>query len=144
MAIQRSLAVDIFWKLHPIVYRLSGGRLLGELNGMPVLLLTTRGRKSGKQRTTALTYLPDDGACVVIGSFLGEPRHPGWVHNLRGDPRARIQLGREVRDVVAHEAEGPERARLWKAAAALGVGYEEYEERTDRLIPVVVLRPRPS
>jgi deazaflavin-dependent oxidoreductase (nitroreductase family) len=138
-AMKRSLAVEIFWKIHPIVYRLTGGRLLGELMGMPVLLLTTRGRKSGQQRTTPLTYLPGQDAYVVIGSFLGAPRHPGWVHNLRAEPRARIQVGSRHLEVMAHEAEGEERARLWEAAAALGAGYEEYEDQTERRIPVVVL-----
>lgn len=140
-AMKRSLAVDIFWKIHPVVYRLTGGRLLGELMGMPVLLLTTRGRKSGKLRTTPLTFIPDGERFVVIGSFLGEPRHPGWVHNLRAEPRAQLQVGSTRHEVVAHEAEGEERARLWQAAVALGAGYEDYEGRTDRVIPVVVLTP---
>jgi deazaflavin-dependent oxidoreductase (nitroreductase family) len=140
-AMKRSLAVDIFWKIHPIVYRLSGGRLLGKLTGMPVLLLTTLGRKSGQARMTPLTYLPGRDDFVVIGSFLGEPRHPGWVHNLRAEPRARIQVGRTFHEVVAYEAEGEEREQLWAAAGALGAGYEEYDERVERVIPVVVLRP---
>ena len=140
-AMKRSLAVEIFWKIHPIVYRLTGGRLLGELMGMPVLLLTTRGRKTGQLRTTPLTYLPGQDSYVVIGSFLGAPRHPGWVHNLRADPRARLQVGSRRIEALAREAEGEERARLWKAAADLGAGYEEYEEQTERVIPVVVLEP---
>ena len=140
-AMKRSLAVEIFWKIHPIVYRLTGGRLLGELMGMPVLLLTTRGRKSGQLRTTPLTSLPGRDAYVVIGSFLGEPRHPGWVHNLRAEPRAQIQVGSQRLEVVAHEAEGDERAELWAAAEALGAGYEEYREQVERVIPVVVLEP---
>lgn len=140
-AMKRTLAVEIFWKIHPIVYRMTGGRLLGELMGMPVLLLSTTGARTGQRRSTPLTYIPDEGRFVVIGSFLGEPRHPGWVHNLRKDPRARVQVGPTQRDVVAHEAEGEERARLWQMAVDLGAGYEEYEERTDREIPVVVLSP---
>ena len=140
-AMKRTLAVEIFWKIHPIVYRLTGGRLLGELMGMPVLLLSTTGARTGQRRTTPLTYLPDGERYVVIGSFLGEPRHPGWVHNLRKDPRAEVQVGSSKRAVVAHEAQGEERARLWQRAVDLGAGYEEYEGRTEREIPVVVLQP---
>ena len=138
---RKTRAVEIFWKLHPFVYRVSGGRLLGELVGMKVLLLSTTGAKSGAQRTTALTYLETDGGYVVIGSFLGEPRHPAWVHNLRAIPRATVQVGSRRIAVAAREARGEERARLWAQLVALQPGYREYESRTDREIPVVVLEP---
>jgi F420H(2)-dependent quinone reductase len=138
---RRTPIVDLFWKVHPWLYRKSGGRLLGKLAGMRVLLLTTTGARSGAPRTTALTYLEADGALVVIGSFLGEPRHPAWVHNLRANPRATAQVGaREIR-VTAREAQGAERARLWQQLVAIQPGYREYEDRTDREIPVVVLTP---
>jgi deazaflavin-dependent oxidoreductase (nitroreductase family) len=133
--------VELFWKLHPWLYRISGGRLLGELVGMKVLLLTTTGAKSGASRTTALTYLEADGAYVVIGSFLGEPRHPAWVHNLRANPRATVQIGARTIAVDAREARGEERARLWQRLVALQPDYRAYEGRTDREIPVVVLQP---
>jgi deazaflavin-dependent oxidoreductase (nitroreductase family) len=132
--------VELFWKLHPWLYRISGGRLLGELVGMKVLLLTTTGAKSGASRTTALTYLEADGAYVVIGSFLGEPRHPAWVHNLRANPRATVQIGARTIAVDAREARGEERARLWQRLVALQPDYRAYEGRTDREIPVVVLQ----
>jgi F420H(2)-dependent quinone reductase len=131
--------VELFWKLHPWIYRLSGGRLLGEVAGMKVLLLTTTGARSGAERTTALTTFEADAAYVVIGSFLGEPRHPAWVHNLRARPQATIQLGAERIAVSSREAHGEERARLWARLVALQPGYREYEARTDREIPVVVL-----
>ena len=133
--------VELFWKLHPFLYRISGGRLLGELVGMKVLLLTTTGAKSGAQRTTALTYLEADGGYVVIGSFLGEPRHPAWVHNLRAHSRATVQVGSRQLSVAAREARGDERARLWQQLVALQPDYRAYESRTDREIPVVVLEP---
>ena len=133
--------MELFWKLHPWVYRISGGRLLGELVGMKVLLLTTTGAKSGAPRTTALTYLEDGDAYVVIGSFLGEPRHPGWVHNLRARPDAAVQIGARRIAVRAHEARGEERARLWERVVAVQPDYRQYESRTEREIPVVVLRP---
>ena len=108
---------------------------------MNVLLLTTTGAKSGAQRTTALTYLEADGAYVVIGSFLGEPRHPAWVHNLRANARAMVRVGTREIAVTAREANGEERARLWKQLVALQPDYRAYETRTDREIPVVVLEP---
>ena len=133
--------MELFWKLHPWLYRKSGGRLLGKLVGMKVLLLTTTGAKSGAQRTTALTYLEADGAYVVIGSFLGEPRHPAWVHNLRAHSRATVQIGTRHIAVTAREAHGDERARLWQRLVALQPDYRAYENRTDREIPVVMLTP---
>ena len=112
---------------------------------MKVLLLTTTGAKSGASRTTALTYLEAGGAYVVIGSFLGEPRHPAWVHNLRAQPRATVQVGTRQLAVDAREAHGDERARLWTQLVALQPDYRAYESRTDREIPVVVLEPaRPA
>ena len=138
---RKTRGVELFWKLHPWVYRISGGRLLGELVGMNVLLLTTTGAKSGAPRTTALTYLEDAGAYVVIGSFLGEPRHPGWVHNLRARPDAAVQIGARRIAVRAREAHGEERARLWERVVAVQPDYRQYEGRTDREIPVVVLKP---
>jgi len=138
---RRTPIVELFWKVHPWLYRLSGGRLLGKLVGMDVLLLTTTGAKSGAARTTALTYLEADGAYVVIGSFLGEPRHPAWVHNLRANPQATVQIGARTIAVDAREAHGDERARLWARVVQLQPDYRAYEGRTDREIPVVVLRP---
>ena len=140
-AVRRTPIVDLFWKVHPWLYRVSGGRLLGRLVGMNVLLLTTTGAKSGVSRTTALTYLEAAGAYVVIGSFLGEPRHPAWVHNLRANPRGTVQLGARRIAVRAREARGEERARLWAQLVALQPDYRAYESRTDREIPVVVLEP---
>lgn len=141
-AMKRSALVDLFWKVHPKIYRFSGGRLLGHMVGMEVLLLTTRGRRSGKERSTCLTSFQDGEAAVVIGSFLGEARDPGWVHNLRAQPEATLQSGNEVRRVRAREAEGAERERLWARLLEIQPDYREYEGRTSRQIPVVVLEPR--
>ena len=110
-AMKRSALVDLFWKVHPKIYRFSGGRLLGHMVGMEVLLLTTRGRRSGKERSTCLTSFRDGEAAVVIGSFLGEARDPGWVHNLRAHPEATLQSGNEVRRVRARLAGVPREAR---------------------------------
>ncbi len=144
MAVKRSKLVEWFWKVHPKLYRWSGGRIGGKLVNMPVLLLTTRGRRTGNSRTRALTYLPDGTRFVVIASFLGEPRHPDWWLNLRAHPQATVEVGSKRVAVVAREAEGEERARLWRAVVAAQNDYEEYQQRTTRHIPVVVLEPQPE
>jgi deazaflavin-dependent oxidoreductase (nitroreductase family) len=109
---------------------------------MPVLLLHTTGRKTGQPRTNALTYLPDGTSYVVIASFVGEPHHPAWLLNLRASPDATIDVGRTCLRVHAREASGAERARLWSEVVSRVADYAEYQSRTDREIPVVVLEPR--
>ncbi len=141
MAATRSPAVELFWKIHPRLYRWSGGRIGGRLMNMPVLLLTTRGARSGRTSEKALMYMPVGEACVVIASVLGEPRHPAWLHNLRAHPEARVQIGSRLLAVRAREAEGAERQRLWDEVVALQGDYAEYAQRTTRRIPVVVLEP---
>jgi deazaflavin-dependent oxidoreductase (nitroreductase family) len=108
---------------------------------MPVLLLTTRGRRSGRPRTIALAYLPHEDTFVVIASNGGAPRHPGWYQNLRANPKAQVQIARRVVSVTAREAEGAERERLWMRAVGAYRGYAAYQRRTHRRIPVVVLAP---
>ena len=143
MAVKRGKLVEWFWKVHPTLYRWSGGRIGGTLANMPVLLLTTRGRRTRAPRTRALTYLPDGARFVVIASFLGEPRHPDWWLNLRADPHAEVEVGRRRVQVVAREADGEERERLWQAVVDRQKDYTEYQQRTTRRIPVVVLEPQP-
>ncbi len=138
-AVRKSPIVELFWKVHPWVYRVTGGRIGGRIAGLPVLLLTTKGRKSGQPRTCALTYIPDDDASVVIASYAGEPRHPDWWLNLVADPRAEIQRGGEQLRVRAREAEGEERERFWNEIVRRQSAYAEYQTRTSRRIPVVVL-----
>lgn len=108
---------------------------------MPVLLLTTMGRHSGRSRTTALTCQKDDADFVVVASNGGADYHPGWLLNLRAHPEAEIQTGgRHVR-VRARESEGAERERLWGRTIQAYAGYAAYQARTSRQIPVVVLHP---
>ena len=140
-ALRRSKAVELFWKLHPWLYRVSGGRIGGKVIGLPVLLLTTTGRRSGEPRTRALTYFPRGAGAVVVASYLGEPRHPDWWRNLEANPRATVQRGRDVIPVHAREAEGEERRTLWGQIVATAPDYDEYQRRTTRRIPVVVLEP---
>jgi deazaflavin-dependent oxidoreductase (nitroreductase family) len=140
-AVRRTRAMELFWQLHPWLYRVSGGRIGGKVLGMPVLLLTTKGRKTGATRTRALTYFPQGDASVVIASFAGEPRHPHWWLNLLAHPEAEIQRGSETTRVRAREAQGEERERLWKHVVATAPDYATYQQRTSRRIPVVVLEP---
>ena len=140
-AVTRNWAVEQFWRIHPWLYRVSGGRIGGRVNGMPVLLLTTTGRTSGEPRTRALTYFPRGATSIVVASFLGEPRHPDWWLNLRSNPAATVQRGRDVVRVCAREADGAERERLWREITTSAPDYAEYQSRTKRRIPVVLLEP---
>lgn len=140
-AVRKNKAIELFWKVHRFLYRVSGGRIGGRAVGMPVLLLTTKGRKSGEPRSNVLTYLPKGDAFVVYASYAGEPKHPAWWLNLAAEPHATVQRGQETLAVVAREAQGQERADLWAEVLRVSPGYAEYEKRTTRRIPVVVLEP---
>jgi deazaflavin-dependent oxidoreductase (nitroreductase family) len=126
--------------LHTAIYRWTGGRRGGTMMRAPILLLTTRGRRSGKQRTTPLMYSRDGDNLVLIASLGGAPHHPAWYHNLQGQ-EAEVQVGSERRLVRARDAEGEERERLWAQMVALYPTYAEYQQKTTRRIPVVVLEP---
>lgn len=128
--------------VHRLLYRLSGGRIGGRLWNLPVVLLTTTGRRSGRPRTVPLCSLPDGDDVVVIASYGGLDRPPAWWLNLQAKPEATLREGRERRPVVARNAVGTERERLWVAVTAIAPGYLDYERRTAREIPVVVLQPR--
>jgi deazaflavin-dependent oxidoreductase (nitroreductase family) len=119
----------------------SDGEQGHEWRGVPTLLLSVLGRKSGVWRRTALIYGRDGENYVIVASKGGNPTHPLWFLNLRDHPEAHIQVGPDKLDVVAHEAEGEERARLWDEMAKIWPDYDGYQTRTDRRIPVVVLVP---
>jgi deazaflavin-dependent oxidoreductase (nitroreductase family) len=128
--------------LHRVLYRVSGGRIGGRLWDMPVVLLTTTGRKSGKRRTVPLCSLRDGDDVVVIASYGGLDQPPSWWLNLEANPSAELLTGRTRRTVTARNAAPDERTRLWAEVTARAPGYLEYERRTTREIPVVVLQPR--
>jgi deazaflavin-dependent oxidoreductase (nitroreductase family) len=128
--------------LHRVLYRASGGRLGGRLWDLPVVLLTTTGRKSGKQRTVPLCSFRDGDDVVVIASYGGLDQPPAWWLNLEASPQAELLAGRERRAVTARNAAPDERARLWAEVTARAPGYLEYERRTTREIPVVILEAR--
>ncbi len=135
------LATHYLGALHRLLYRASGGRIGARIWGLPIVLLTTTGRTTGRPRTVPLCSLRDGQSLVVIGSYGGLDRPPSWWLNLQREPRAEVQLGRSTWTVVAREATGGERARLWTAVTERAPGYRDYERRTSRRIPVVVLEP---
>ena len=136
-----NLRFRVFGGMHSGVYRLTGGRVGGKLGKVPVLLLTTTGRKSGLPRTQPLSYTPAGEGYAVIASKGGAPQHPLWYLNLQTQPLAEVTVGRETRKVRARDAEGDERERLWRALADLFPGYDKYAQKTSRQIPVVLLEP---
>lgn len=131
------------FRLHRTVYRLSGGRLLSTSgSAMPVLLLTTTGRKTGQPRTWPLNYMPDGDALVIVASNRGHARHPAWYLNLTAQPVVRIQRGGKTQRAMARMATPEERARLWPQLVRLEPLYAQYERDTTRAIPVVMLAPQ--
>lgn len=125
--------------IHAAAYRLTGGRVGGRLVRNDMLLLTTTGRRSGKPHTTPLLYLTDYGSLVVIASYGGHDRHPDWYCNLIARPRARVQLRSRRIPVIARVADPAHRAVLWPLVVEAYPGYEAYQARTERVIPVVLL-----
>lgn len=125
--------------LHETMYRVSGGRIGGRLMGMPVLILTTTGRKSGQKRNTMLTYFTDGDDVVLIASKGGHPKHPAWYHNLTANPEVEVLRGRSKEQRVARTANAEEKGRLWPVITSTYKGYADYQEKTDRDIPVVIL-----
>jgi deazaflavin-dependent oxidoreductase (nitroreductase family) len=128
-------------RAHLAVHRVTKGRVLDSVAGMPVLLLTTTGRRSGKARTTPLTFFRDGADLVVIASNGGADRPPDWSLNLQQTPRAVVEIGTDKLVVTARSASEHERERLWAVVTAIYAGYARYQERTTRRIPVVLLTP---
>jgi deazaflavin-dependent oxidoreductase (nitroreductase family) len=130
---------------HRAVFTASNGRFAGKMFGMPVVKLTTTGRKSGQPRPTMLTAPVVDGDKVVlVASYGGDDRHPAWYLNLRDQPDVEIVMQGRVRPMRARTAEAAEKDALWPEIVKAYKGYGGYQRRTDRDIPVVVLEPRTS
>lgn len=123
------------------LYETSGGKEGTTMRGMPVVILTTRGAKSGKIRKSPLMRVEHDGTYAVVASLGGAPRHPVWFHNLVADPRVELQDGPVRRDMTAREITGAEKALWWGRAVEAFPDYDEYQKKTDRQIPVFVLEP---
>ena len=124
------------WKLHRLVYGRLGGRLGTRIGPHPVLLLTTRGRRTGAERTVPLNYLDTTAGPVVIGSYAGEPRDPAWVLNLRAQPEAEMRIGSQIHLIRAVELHGSEREAMAEKFEAIDTSYRVYRQRTERVLPV--------
>ena len=123
------------------LYEATGGVEGGTLQGKPVIILTTRGRHSAKVRKTPLMRVEHDGTYAVVASMGGAPKHPVWYLNLTASPAATLQDGQNVYEMRTREVHGDEKARWWALAVAAWPAYAEYQTKTDRQIPVVVLEP---
>jgi deazaflavin-dependent oxidoreductase (nitroreductase family) len=133
---------ELFGPEHVRVYEETGGKRGYDWRGTTILLLSTKGRSSGETRTMPLIHRTDGDRWVVVASKGGWPSNPAWYENLQADPDATIQVKDERIDVRATTAQGQERERLWSLMNEVWPAYEEYQAKTDRQIPVVVLSRR--
>jgi deazaflavin-dependent oxidoreductase (nitroreductase family) len=122
-------------------FRANDGKVGGQFAGAELLLLTTTGAKSGQPRLSPLAYFRVDGKLLIIGSFAGADVNPGWVHNLRANPSAHVEIGSESWDVVARELPAAEREELFSTITAAAPGFADYQAKTTRVIPVFELQP---
>jgi deazaflavin-dependent oxidoreductase (nitroreductase family) len=133
------LMLRIISRVHTFLYRVSGGRFTYSLLGRGMLLLTTKGRRTGRPYTTPLQYFKDEGDIVIVGSNAGSDRHTDWWLNLLANPEAEVRVKRNTSRVRAEEVLGEERDRLWPRLVDWYPSYGKYQERTSRRVPVVKL-----
>jgi deazaflavin-dependent oxidoreductase (nitroreductase family) len=132
--------LKLIMSLATFLYRISGGRIGGKMQGGDVLLLTTTGRKTGKQRTLPLIYIMD-GPAYVLTASAGGARNPGWFFNLRDNPRAVIQVRDKQINVVAEVADKEKKREFWARLVAMIPSYETYQQKTTREFPMAILHP---
>jgi deazaflavin-dependent oxidoreductase (nitroreductase family) len=125
--------------IHRGIYSVSAGRVGSRVAGMPVLLLTTVGRRTGKRRTSPLTYFEEDGAIVLVASYGGRPHNPAWFENLIAAGEGEVTIGRDSRRLRARRATADERAHLWPRIVETYDGYAKYQAKTPREIPLALL-----
>jgi deazaflavin-dependent oxidoreductase (nitroreductase family) len=123
-------------------FHANDGRVGGMFEGSTLLLLHHTGAKSGASRINPLVYQPDADRYVIFASKAGAPTNPDWYHNLKAHPDVKIEVGTDTIDVLATEATGEERERLFRAQVERSPQFGEYEQKTDRVIPVIVLTPK--
>ncbi|HEY7051466.1 MAG TPA: nitroreductase family deazaflavin-dependent oxidoreductase [Mycobacterium sp.] len=121
-------------------FRANGGKVGGQFAQANLLLLTTTGAKSEKRRVSPLAHLDVDGKMIIVGSYRGADINPAWVHNLRANPRAHIEVGSQSYDVTARELPREERDEVWAHIVARAPGFGEYQSKTSRVIPLFELR----
>lgn len=127
---------------HKTIWRLTGGRIGSKLMGMRIMLLTTTGARSGKRRRVPLGYFYDSGDFVVCASNGGRRHNPDWYYNLTANPDAHVEINDADFEVIADEATGDDRERLWDILVSTNPGYRPYAERMKRRIPLIRLRPQ--
>ena len=134
------IMMKLFMALHVFLYRVSGGRMGGNMNGFKVLVLSTIGRKSGKVHSNPVGYFEREGAYLVVASNGGADKDPAWFFNLKSNPKFNIQVMDKVLPVKAEITSGEKRAALWKSVVAEAPAFGKYEQSTTREIPLVLLR----
>lgn len=122
-------------------FRANGGKVGGQFEGAPLLLLHTVGAKTGQQRVNPMMYQQVSGGYAVFASKGGAPTNPDWYHNVRAHPRVKAEIGTQTVELAAREAHGEERERIWSAQKAAYPGFADYERKTSRQIPVIILEP---
>ena len=133
---------QVMSSIHVFFYKLSGGRIGGRMHKVPVLLLTTTGRKTGRKRTTPLLYIRDGNRLVIVASNGGRRMDPSWWLNLKRNPIAMVQVKDGKQTIYAQRAIGSEKERLWRLMTSAYPTYDDYQQETDREIPVIVLMPK--
>ena len=141
MASAAKTVQKMLMQAHSAVYRVTDGKVGGRMFKSPVLLLNTTGRKSGTERTTPLLYLQDGEDIAIVASNGGARQHPAWYLNLRANPEATVEIGDRKLRVRAEQASPEEKERLWPKLVEMYGSYEDYQRRTEREIPVIVLHP---
>ena len=136
--------LKLFLSLYVFLYRRTNGGFGGAMQGLKVLLLTTTGRKTGKERITPLGYFEDGDAYIIIASNAGAERHPAWFFNLKSNPNVTIEIKNRRLAAVAEPANPEERTRLWARLIELSPNYDKYQKRISREIPMVILRTTQS
>lgn len=121
-------------------FRTNGGKVGGPFEGATLVLLHTTGAKSGQPRVAPLAYFAIDGKMIIIGSKAGADTNPDWVHNLRANPRAHVEVGAEAYDVIAHELPRDERDAMYPKVVELAPGFGDYQAKTSRVIPLFELQ----
>jgi deazaflavin-dependent oxidoreductase (nitroreductase family) len=142
MAMVFEALFKLFIRFQIAAFRSTNGRAMSAMRGMPILLLTTVGRKTGKRRTTPLMYIRDGERYVITASNNGRARHPAWFHNLQASPQAGIELPGQSLEVSATVASQTEKDRLWPQLVSKAPFFDGYQRNTSRLIPMVLLKPR--
>jgi F420H(2)-dependent quinone reductase len=132
---------EFIFKIIVFLYTMSGGRIGGKVGKLPVLLLTTTGRKTGKQRTRPVAYIMDGSDYVITASAGGADTHPGWFFNIRSNPQVSIQIKETHRHVTGEIAEPEKKSALWARLVEVAPNFARYQKHTTREIPMVMLHP---